>query len=93
MLDHLEVAITFSALGAFANLANINLSDTPLTPKTIISNLLISVFAAALTYLVALRLGWQFYGIGGGCGLSAWMGVKILVYFEGRFMQKIEEKK
>lgn len=92
MLDHLEIAVAFSALGAFAHLANLHLTGTPLAPKVIISNLLISAFAAALMYLIALRLGWQFYGIGGGCGLAAWMGVKILTYFEGRFLQKFEGK-
>ncbi|MFK3711821.1 hypothetical protein [Leclercia adecarboxylata] len=92
MLEHIEIAVAFSALGAAAHLANLYLSGTHLEPKLILSNLLISVFAAALMYLIALRLGWQVYGIGGGCGLSAWMGVKILAFFEGRFLRKFEDK-
>lgn len=92
MFDHIEIAVAFSALGAFANLANLYLTGSLLTFKVILSNLLISAFAAALMYLIALRPGWQFYGVGGGCGLSAWMGVKILTYFEGRFLQKFEGK-
>jgi hypothetical protein len=91
MMNHLEIDVAFSGLGVFAHLANHSLSGTLLAPKVIVSNLLISAFAAALMYLIALRLGWQFYSVGGGCRLSAWMGVKILAYFEGRFLQKFEE--
>lgn len=93
MLEHIEIAAAFSALGALAHLANLHLSGAVLTFRSILSNLLISAFAAALMYVIAMRLGWQVYGIAGGCGLSAWMGVKILTYFEGRFMQRFEEKK
>lgn len=65
MFDRIEIAVAFSTLGAFANLANRYLTGSLLTFKVILSNLLISAFAAALMYLIALRPGWQFYGFGG----------------------------
>jgi len=92
MFDHIEIAVAFSTFGAFAHLANLHLTGTPLAAKVILSNLLISCFAAALMYLIALRLDWQSNGIGDGCGLAAWMGVKILTYFEGCFLEKFEGK-
>lgn len=93
MFEHLEIAVAYSLLGACANLSNLYLSGIQLGFKAILANLVISGFSAALMYLIALRLGWQVYGIADGCGLAAWMGVKILAYFESRFLQKIEEKK
>ncbi|WP_330983631.1 MULTISPECIES: hypothetical protein [Enterobacterales] len=92
-MPHIEIAVLYSLLGAFAHLASIDLTEKPVVIRTALDNLVISAFAAAITYLVALRLGWQVYGIGLGCGMAAWMGAKILTHFEQRFLERLDESK
>lgn len=92
MLEHIEIAVAFSLLGAMAHLSSLHLSGCAFSPVTLAANLTLSLFAAALTYLIALRLGWQVYGVGFGCGISAWVGEKMLVTFEGILSDKIRSK-
>ncbi|MEB8638640.1 hypothetical protein P2G74_01460 [Cronobacter muytjensii] len=93
MSENLFLAAAFSALGALARLASLYLIGDQLTPKSALANLVISAFASAITLMLALRLGWQVYGISAGCGLAAWLGGDLLKVFEQLFIQRITNKK
>lgn len=89
MLDFIEIAGAYSALGALAHLSKLHLSGSSLSLKTVLASISISVFAAALTFLVTMLMGWKLYGVGAACGVAAWMGEDILEFFEKRLLERL----
>lgn len=87
------IILLFTLLGTLARLFQNWMTGKPISIVFTIGQIVISIFASSIMLMLAVKLGWQIYGVSIGCGLSAWMGIKILIIFEKMFTDKIEGRK
>ncbi|WP_455424813.1 hypothetical protein [Dryocola sp. LX212] len=86
------IILLFTLLGTLARVFQNWMSGKPISILFTIGQIIISIFASSIMLMLAIRLGWQIYGVSIACGLSAWMGIKILTIFEKMFTDRIERK-
>lgn len=86
------IILVFVVLGTLARLFLNWMTGNPVSFLFAIGQIVISVFASAIMLMVAIRLGWGIHGISISVGMAAWLGVKILDFFEKRLIQKLSGK-
>jgi hypothetical protein len=87
------IILLFTLLGTLARVFQNWMTGKPISILFTLGQIVISIFASSIMLMLAIRLGWQIYGVSIGCGLSAWMGIKVLTIFEKMFTDRVEGKK
>lgn len=87
------MVLLFTALGTLARLYFNRASGQQKDFDATVGQIICSVFAAALVFMVLVRMGWLVYGLAVGCGLAAWLGVEVITYLGKRLIEKMEGNK
>lgn len=83
------IVLIVTLLGTAARVFYNWMTGSPINFIFTIGQIVISIFASAIMLMIAVRLEWQIFGISAGCGLAAWLGVKILDFFEKRLIERL----
>ncbi|MBL5898552.1 hypothetical protein I7V27_04075 [Lelliottia amnigena] len=87
------IILLFTLMGTAARVFYNWMTGNPVSFVFTIGQIVISIFASSLTLMIVVRLEWKIYGISVACGLAAWMGIKILDFFEKRLLERLEGKR
>lgn len=87
------MVVFFTALGTLARIYFNRTTNHQKGVDATVSQIIFSVFAAALMFMLAVRMGWLVYGLSIGCGLAAWLGVEMITYLGKRLIERLEGNK
>lgn len=87
------IILSLTILGTLARIAYNWMTGHTFTLFFALAQAFISIFASALTLMITTRLEWKVFGVSTACGLAAWLGIKILDFFEKRLIERLQGKK
>lgn len=87
------MVVLFTALGTLSRIYFNRTTNKQTDIDATVGQIVFSIFAAALFFMVAVRMGWLVYGLSVGCGLAAWLGVEMITYLGKRLLEKLEGNK
>lgn len=83
------IILAFVVLGTLARLFYNWMAGNPVSFIFAIGQMVISTFAASIMIMIAIRLGWGVHGISISAGMAAWLGVKIIDFFEKWLLNRL----
>lgn len=86
------IILIFVGLGTLARLFYNWMIGNPIGFVFAIGQIVISTFSSSIMLMIAIRLQWEINGISISVGMAAWLGIKVLDFFERRLLKIISGK-